>query len=62
MLSPWFPKLGMSKKYIYKDSTVQKVWGPTFPQHYAGVFSNLSYGSETLHMTSEGLGEMFEGV
>ena len=26
-----------------------------------GHFQKLSYGSETLHMTSEGLGQMFEG-
>ena len=26
-----------------------------------GYFQKLSYGSETLDMTSEGLGEMFEG-
>ena len=26
-----------------------------------GYFEKLSYGSETLDMTSEGLGEMFKG-
>ena len=45
----------------------KKVWGPPYPTHYAifggkgGYSEKLSKGSKTSDMTSERLGEVFEG-
>jgi hypothetical protein len=43
-----------------KSETPLAPWGGIF-RFFCGKFQKLSYGSETLNMTSEGLGEMFEG-
>jgi hypothetical protein len=51
-----------------KNIRIPKKFGdPLYPSHYdifgwtEGYFQKLSYGSETSDMTSEGMGEMFEG-
>ena len=56
----------LSNKNI-RIQTPQQNWGPSLPLHYdtfgqtGGYYQKLSYDSETLDTTSEGLGEMFEG-
>jgi hypothetical protein len=48
--------------------TKKIIWGPPYPSQYAifgrkwgGDFENLSKGSKTYDMTSEGMGEVFTG-
>ena len=44
----------------------QNFGDPAFPQHYfgrkGGYFQKLSNGSETLQITSEGLGDLFQYI